>query len=203
MMLEGPLQNEKLLLQQIAESNQRSFALLFDHYRPPIYTTALRIRGRAWTEEEIVQYTFLKVLLPRQSLPGIENFTGWLYTIAENLTYNVFGRRQVERRHSLQLTQQDFPLFQNNTDQAVQEKEYQSLLHTAIRRLPNKQQQTYLLIKQEGMKREDAACTLQVSPETVKWNLEQAMRSIRAFCMAHLDNLPSIVILLSFFSGNR
>jgi RNA polymerase sigma-70 factor (ECF subfamily) len=201
MMLKGPLQNERLLLQQVAESNEHAFAVLFDHYRPNLYTTALRITGSTWAAEEIVQDTFLKVWLHRQNLNGIENFTGWLFTIAENLTYNVFKRWQRERKQAIELTQQDLPLFQNNSDQVVQEKDYQSILHTAILRLPNKQRQTYKLIKQEGMKREDAANTLQVSPETVKWNLEQAMRSIRAFCMAHLENMSSILILFSFFAN--
>ncbi|HSC38527.1 MAG TPA: sigma factor-like helix-turn-helix DNA-binding protein, partial [Chitinophagaceae bacterium] len=82
------------------------------------------------------------------------------------------------------------------TDHSLLEKQYESILRAAVGHLPEKQRQTYRLIKQQGLKREEAARELAVSPETVKYNLEQAMRSIRAYCLAQLDGHPGLLLFI-------
>src|ERR1700680_1523840 len=98
-------QNEKVCLLQIATGDELAFAKLFEHYRPNLYTTALRMTGDTTVAEEILQDAFLRVWLKKEDLPGIDNFAGWLYTIAENLTYNALKRLQREKKHLLQLGQ--------------------------------------------------------------------------------------------------
>lgn len=192
-----PLHNEKVLLQEISSGNESLFAQLFDHYRPNIYTTVLRMTGSVQEAEEILQDTFLKVWLKRASLPDLANFGGWVYTIAENLTYNALKSKQRNRSRTFQVDPDlgPFPFSSVTAEDHLLDKEYEVLLNTAIKQLPDKQQQTYILVKQEGMKREEAARALHISPETVKWNLNQAMRSIRAFCLAHLEILPLFLLL--------
>ncbi|WP_316748103.1 RNA polymerase sigma factor [Pedobacter gandavensis] len=185
------------LLTSVARGDEQSFRLLFDKHRPNIYTTAWRITGDEWTAEEILQDTFLKVWINREILPELENFAGWLYTIARNLTYNSIKQRQNEKKKLLLAAKESIEY--RHTDYLTQDKEFAYILKQAIERLPPKQKLTYQLIKEQEMKREEAARTLNVSPETVKWNLDQAMRSIRAFCMTQLKDAP-LIIALYFFS---
>jgi DNA-directed RNA polymerase specialized sigma24 family protein len=51
-------------------------------------------------------------------------------------------------------------------------------------------------VKQEGYSREQAAKQLGVSVETVKTNLERAMKTIRAYCLGKLDG-PSLLVIFS------
>jgi len=187
--------DEPFLLEKVAEGDEQSFRLLFDKYRPNIYTTSLRITGDEWAAEEIVQDTFLKVWLSRETLPDIDNFGGWLYTVAKNLTYNSVKQAQNEKRKLLNAAEKAINVYYKQTDHLTEEKEFEHILNQAIERLPQKQRLTYQLIKQQEMKRGEVALALNVSAETVKWNLDQAMRSIRAFCMAHLKDAPLIVTL--------
>jgi RNA polymerase sigma-70 factor (ECF subfamily) len=69
-------------------------------------------------------------------------------------------------------------------EEDTKNREYEQLLQEAVERLPAKQKRTYVLIKKEGLKREQAALILHVSAETVKSNLEQAIRNIKAYCLA-------------------
>lgn len=189
-------ENEKILLQKIAENDEFSFSTIFDHYRPVIYTLALRYTGAAWLAEEVVQDTFLKVWLRRSTLPEIENFGGWLYTIAQGLTINAAkkaGREQLNLKEWAQ--QYNLP----EAAPTVEETEYYGILKEAVDRLPQRQQQVYKLIKQEGLKRGEAAERLQVSEETIKSNLDHAMRSIRAWCIARMDRSSAVVIFLLIF----
>lgn len=81
------------------------------------------------------------------------------------------------------------------------EKEFQQILNDAINRLPEKQRQAFILSKQQFLKREEVAKVLNFSPETVKSNLERAMKSVRTYCQQQLKDLP-FVLLLFFFSKN-
>jgi RNA polymerase sigma-70 factor (family 1) len=186
------------LLQAIAKGDQLAFKKLFDLYRPNIYTTAYRILDDEWLAEEILQDTFLKVWLKRAELPAIVNLPGWLYTIARNYTYNALKNIQTERKALLALAEEALNSQSPETGRFEQEDKLQALLAQAVERLPEKQKQTYILIKQQDMKRDEVARELNVSPETVKWNLEQAMKSIRKFCAAHLDEAAPILSLYLF-----
>lgn len=188
----------KALLQKVAAGDEYAFAQLFDLYRPNIYATALRLTGEVFIAEEIAQDAFLKVWLNRLALPDIVNFDGWLYTIAKNLTFNAIKGLQQEKKKRLEMVRESLTAHYPQTDHLVQEKQFNAILEQAIARLPPKQKQTYLLIKKQEMKREEVAAELQVSAETVKWNLEQAMKSIRAFCLVHLDEVPRIFMLYYF-----
>ncbi|WP_316817673.1 RNA polymerase sigma factor [Pedobacter nyackensis] len=191
--------NELSLLTKVAEGDEHSFSLLFNRYRPNIYTTALRITGDEWVAEEILQDTFLKVWVNRTTLPYLDNFGGWLYTIAKNLTFNSIKHAQSERKKLLNITRESISIYYRETDYLAEENEFNKILNQAIERLSPKQKLTYKLIKEQGMKREEAASALNVSAETIKWNLDQAMKSIRAFCMVRLKDLPLIIVL--YFSA--
>src|SRR2546423_1429309 len=142
------LGNEKNLLLLVARGDEISFTRLFNHYRSNLYTTALRMTGDEGVAEEILQDAFLKVWLKRETLPAIENFGGWLYTIAENLTYNAIKRLQREKKQSKELNEYLLPDVPGIINDDLQDKEYEAVLNTAVQRLPEKQQQTYKLIKQ-------------------------------------------------------
>jgi RNA polymerase sigma-70 factor (ECF subfamily) len=53
-------------------------------------------------------------------------------------------------------------------------------------------------MKEQGLKRDQVAEQLSISPQTVKVHLAQAMRSIRAFCVARLDLYVAIVLFENF-----
>jgi RNA polymerase sigma factor (sigma-70 family) len=183
----GLMVNEKLLLLEIASGNEDAFKEVFNFYRPNLYTTVKRITGDPQVAEEILLDSFLKVWLKRELLPDLENFGGWLYTIAENLTYNAIKSLKRRKEHSARFALNIYADHFAPADEWLREKEYQQLLHKAIACLPKKQQQTYILIKEHGLKRNEVARVLGVSPETVKWNLDQAMRSLRAFFIRHIE----------------
>ncbi|MCD0489155.1 sigma-70 family RNA polymerase sigma factor [Pedobacter sp. MC2016-14] len=187
------------LLQEIANGNEYAFTKVFEDYKANIYTTALRLTDDEWVAEEILQDTFVKVWINRTELPAIESFDGWLFTIARNLTFNALKRTEKEKQNLLSLTKDSIELFYPEDEYQNREKGFQEILDKAIERLPPKQQATYKLIKQQHLKRAQAAEQLNVSPETIKWNLDQAMRSIRAYCVAHAKDLP-LIYLLHFFS---
>ncbi|MEJ2880155.1 RNA polymerase sigma factor [Pedobacter sp. GR22-6] len=190
----------KKLLIQIQQGNEFAFTTLFDLYRPKIYTTALRITRDEWTAEEILQDTFVKIWKVRESLGAIDNFDAWLYTVARNVTFNALKLKDREKvNYDQMLLDRTVTLYSPEADVDLQMKEFQQILEQAVARLPPKQKATYQLIREQHLSRNETATALKVSPETVKWNLDQAMRSIRAYCMMRLSGIP-LVFIVHFFS---
>lgn len=173
--------HEKEILVKIAEGDQKAFGLLFQHYKAGIYTIAFRLTHSAAVSEEIVQDVFLKVWVKRSGLDQIENFRAYLFTIAQNTIYSAMRKLCKQKL----LSQDPATIVTLATpEEDTKNRDYEQLLQEAVERLPAKQKRTYVLIKKEGLKREQAAVILHVSAETVKSNLEQAIRNIKAYCLA-------------------
>ena len=173
---------EKELLIKIAKGDQNAFGLLFRHYKAGIYATAFRLTHSVTLSEEIVQDVFLKVWVKRSGLEPIGNFRAYLFTIAQNTIYTA-----MRKSYQQKFLQQEDPAViatMATPEEEPKNRDYEQLLQEAVNRLPAKQKKTYVLIKEEGMKREQAADILHVSAETVKSNLEQAIRNIKAYCLA-------------------
>ncbi|MEI2274360.1 sigma-70 family RNA polymerase sigma factor [Sphingobacterium sp. ML3W] len=192
------LQIDTSILMRVAEGDEVAFKVLFDTYRPNIYTTALRVTNNEWMAEDIVQDTFVKVWIHRQQIPAIANFETWLYVLSKNIALDIIKKKAHYKTYSQEEAKNALLRVYPEADYLTQDKDFKRLLDEAIERLPAKQKETYRLIREQYLKREEAAEILQVSPETVKSNLDQAMKSIRAYCTAHMNDIP-LVLLLHFF----
>lgn len=184
-------------LNKIVQGDQDSFRILFDTYQDNIYTTALFLTGDEWLAQEIVQETFIKIWLQRSQILKIENLETWIYVIAKNCALNLI---KSNRNKELLLTkfQQEIRISYPHIETEILEKELQNILTKAIDRLPPKQRQTYQLIKEEDLKRDEVAKIMNISPETVKSNLKKATESIRIYCEKELKDLPFVIALFIF-----
>lgn len=185
--------NERELLVRIAADDGEAFGQLMRHYHARIYQTVLRISGDEWMAEEVVQDTFLKVWLKRNTLGAVVHFNAWLCTIAENLTFDAI-RRAKRKKNTATDWIADFYLH-TTTESQPDDSKLAETLQEAVDRLPARQKEAFQLIKMQGYKREEAARQMQISPETVKSHLDQAMRSVRAYCVAKTNGLPLAVFL--------
>lgn len=193
--------NEQELIQLIAQSDEIAFSKLFDHYRNKIYSVALKLTHSTTVAEEIVQDVFLNIWLRRASLNEIENFSAYLYVIARNETYKIL--KKIAKNYKLVLiTENNTSIVPNNSEENLIDKELTSLLQKAIDRLPSKQKQVYKLIKEGDLKRGEVAELLQIQPETVKFHLAEAMKSIRHYCMLHLNSSMGLMLFLSYLLGD-
>jgi RNA polymerase sigma-70 factor (ECF subfamily) len=189
--------NEEELLAFIAQGDELAFTRLFDNYRDRIYSIAFRIIHSTTIAEEIVQDVFLKIWLRRARLIEVQNFNAYLFVVTRNHVYKAL--KQIAKNYELTaFTEKDLLAGDNDSAGLVMEKEYDSLLQKAIDRLPNQQKKVYQYIKEKGLKREEAAGLLHLSPETVKYHLAEAMKNIRTFCMLHLDIFIGFIICFLF-----
>jgi RNA polymerase sigma-70 factor (family 1) len=185
---------EPSLLIRIAEGDEQAFTDIFHRYRNKIFSIALRITSSEEVAEEIVLDVFLKVWLRREQLPGIEHFTAWLFTITRNQVFTAMKQMAIRRNAEYNVRHDEY-LNSADVHAELLDKEYQQLLREAIARLSPQQKKVYLLIKEQGMKREEAAQQLNLSPETVKRHLAEAMQVIRVHCLSRADLYSTLLII--------
>lgn len=194
-MINDQIYREEEVISLIIQGDENAFATFFHHHKNRIYGLALKLTHSPSLAEEIVQNVFLKIWLKRADLMEIQNLQAYLFTIARNDVYKVL--KQISKNYQkVLLAEEDLLPAENNSEDYVMEKEYTTLLRKAIDRLPHQQRQVYNLIKEQGLKREEAAVYLRLHPETVKSHLAQAMKNIRNFCMLHLQVFIGIMIIL-------
>ena len=187
--------NETELLKKVASDDEEAFRELFIFYRPRLFAITFRIVGNIELANDICQDVFLRVWLKRNTLSEVENFQSWLYTITRNLVFDALKQPAIVVDGSSRSIYGDLSDSSYDPARILQNKEVQKILVEAIGLLSERQRQTYQLIKVEEMSRSEAAATMNISTETVKWNLEQAMRRIRAYCLTKLDFIHSLALI--------
>ncbi|RYY25301.1 MAG: RNA polymerase sigma-70 factor [Sphingobacteriaceae bacterium] len=187
--------DEKLLLSKISAGDELAFRLLFDRYRPQVYTYALKIIKTEVLAEEILHDVFLKIWL-HKNLPEVENINYYLKTITRNLTLNVLRRQNLDVLTSLHATS-NWQEGHEDTEDQILLNDSNQILNQAIELLTPQQKLVYKLCKQDGLKYAQVAEQLSISPLTVKTHMQQILRILRTYLKLH-GSLVIYLVLLWF-----
>lgn len=172
------LQDELNLLRLVSEGDEQAFRKIFDFYSGKLYSFVYRISGNEEVAEEIVMDGFMKVWANRTALSTINRFDAYLYTLVRNQAFNSLKRVAHEQSiiDEMSFTNTE---YQDFTEQAVIYKDYQDLLDQTVNQLPPQQRQVYRLNKEQGLKYDEIANQLNLSPNTVKAHLKKAVSNVR------------------------
>ena len=187
--------DEKDLLSKIALKDEVAFRIIFDRYQRRIYTFSLKLLKSNDLAEEIVQESFLKLWLVGESLNKISNLEGYLVMIARN---RIIDQIRLNEQQTRLITkhEQRWAEEHNETEEQILLRDARSLIDQTLQSLPRQQRQVYQLCHLEGLKYEEAAERLHISPLTVKSHMQQALRTLRERLGPHTD-LAVIVIIHS------
>jgi RNA polymerase sigma-70 factor (ECF subfamily) len=190
------LLNETVLLERIAAGDEHAFREVFDHYQRYVFTFAQKITRSNSDAEEIVQDIFLKLWFGRSQLLTIENFGAYLNRLVRNHAFNLLRHEAVVSKVKIEMesNSSDNDL---GTQQLLDYKETKELLDDVVRRLPEQQRRVYALCHFEGLKYDEAAAQLNISPDTVHYHMKLALATIREHFKRHaLVAYPALIMFL-------
>lgn len=171
------LKEEKLLLQQIAEGDENAFAQIFHSYSNRLFAFIFTLSGSKPIAEDVVQDVFMKIWSNRNQLSKIENFHAYVFRMAHNHAINLLKRWSKERLVNVGGRGQ--PSFFSMPDKQLTFKNIEIALQQLVENLPPRQKEVYRLKREKGLKHEEIAQQLQISPSTVKNHLTQALHTIQ------------------------
>lgn len=161
-------------LAKIAAGDARAFEWLYKNYCKRIYDYIFLLTNDAALSEDLVQEIFLKVWTQKEKLTEIKNLNSYLHTTAKNLITDNWRKQSTEKQ-----------VIKNIAYTADKEitltpfKNEPGVLSGALDTLSERQKLIYRLIREEGRSREEISKALNLSPNTVKATMQNALHKIR------------------------
>jgi len=186
--------DDQILLQRLAEGDERAFDELFVRHWDHVYSAAFLLTKSSQLAHDIAQDTFLTLWKNREQLNTINNLKGFLYTHVKFMVYKRFRRLKVEDAYASYLRQKtaadtgSIPEAEGN----LRYKELRSTIEKGISQLPPQQQLAFKLSREEGLTHEQISELMGISKKTVK---DYIVRSI-AFLRPYIKQYSSVLVLL-------
>jgi RNA polymerase sigma-70 factor (family 1) len=189
------LEHEKELLAQIALGDQRAFTAVFKHYQRFVFSFSKRIVSSEESAGEVVQDIFLKIWLNKEKLKEVDNFGAYLNRLVRNHSLNVV-RQQLQDTKSANEFGKTFTEADTTTILQLDYNDANNLLNEAVAELSPQQRRVYQLCHQQGLKYEEAAAQMNISPQTVNAYMKDALKKIRLHFKKHAVVYPLFILCL-------
>ncbi|SDH36453.1 RNA polymerase sigma-70 factor, ECF subfamily [Pedobacter terrae] len=191
-----PLDNEAEILAEIARGDKLAFEILFRNYHKYVLAFSRKITRSDDLAKEIVQDVFLKIWLGREKLKALETFGAYLNTMVRHHCFNAL-RQLSQKVKSNEVFRLKVSKSSESTAQELDYREAEQILNQAVETLSPQQRMVYILCHQQGMKYEEAAIKMGISPQTVHAYMKDALKKIRAHFKKHA--MEYTVFILSLF----
>lgn len=166
----------------IAQGDETAFRHIFHQYNKklfPFVCTLVKVPADA---KEVIQTVFIKLWMNRSKLESVQNPGAWLHTLTTNATYDFLRSKA---RYELRLNElgkiQDVHVHEIVDTEKIETTRAQDLIMEAMQQMPQRRRQVFQLIKIEGYDRKEAAQILNISENTVRNQLAEAMRFVEEF----------------------
>ena len=179
--------NEKDLLSQISEGNEKAFRELFLKYYTQLFNYIFSFIKSRQISEELAMDVFLKIWMGRAIISQVEKFDAFLFRVAHNKSIDFL--RSVARDPKFQdLLWEQIQLVNNiGADSSVLIHEYESKLREAVALLSPQRKKIYQLSREQDMTHDQIAAHLNLSKNTVNNHIVEAQKFIRSYLSKNCD----------------
>lgn len=187
------LSNEQLLV-LLKDGDQQAFATLYDRNWEEVLTYVFKAIGSLDEAQDIVQEIFISIWRRRGEIAVSTSFKAYLLKSARNLSIRHMSKAGVKSRLLQELADQMHEAELSFHD-SLELDELEARVDKAVENLPPKMREIFILNRNENLSYREIAETLGISEMTVKKQISNARKSIRAE-MEHYKVLP---LFLLFF----
>ena len=186
------------LVASVKQDDHQAFDQLFHKYAKTLYSFLLSILKDENEAEEAVQDIFFKIWEKRKGLDPKQSFKAYLFTIAVNLSKNLYRKKLQEEKYKQKVAVE----LNFNTTSEMNEVEYKDLLNyldKIINKLPPARREIFIMSRKMGLKNAEIAVKLNLSEQTIKNQLVTAQKFLRSE-VAGSDNEIGLLFLLFFYN---
>lgn len=170
--------DEKILVKRLKNDDKIAFEELFKMYSERIYYFTIRYVKNKEEAEEITQEVFVRLWNRRFDLKLELSFSSYLFMIAKNAVIDLLRKRQKESVINEDITQ-DANSIAEQSNNSIEYKELLDIVSNSIAELPEKRQQIYLMIRNEGLSYKEIAEKLNISIKTVESHMRLALQQLK------------------------
>lgn len=185
--------DDRQLIEQFQRGNTAVFDTLFTRYQKRTYRLVQRFVSNREDALDITQDAFIRAYQGLSDFKSQCQFYSWLYRITVNLCIDFLRKKArsevmvYESDESEELPMANIPdLRSDSPAKAVENKELRAQIRKAIRQLPPKQRQIFILRHWDGLSLKEIAAAVGRSDGTVKAHLFHAHRNLRKYLSPYL-----------------
>ena len=187
---------EKELLQHVADGDEQAFNVLFNRYWDRLYNYLLKITKSHELAQEIASDVFLKLWTGRKILPAINHIDGFLYKVAYNKTMDFFRSAAKNIRFQELISRQIEHTPPSGADYPILDKEATLILKEIIQELTPQRRLIFTLSRIEGLSHEEIAKRLNLSRQTVKNTMSDAIASVKRTLIKKFPDSYAVIFVL-------
>ncbi len=173
--------------QNIAPAPIERFEKIYESSYSRLYNF---VKHYIWSEDavkDVLQECYIRVWENLSAITDDEKLMPLLRTYATNITIDMVRKKSKEmERAIIYHAQQSDPAA---ADASMNLRELLRIYHEAVSGLPPQQRKIFQLIREKGLSYREISAELDISPNTVKRHMHEALRALRS-------KFPSEILLL-------
>jgi RNA polymerase sigma-70 factor (family 1) len=155
--------------------DQTAYVRLYRIYYIQLFKFSRSFVQARETAEEIVSDVFLQVWQMNEKLSGIYNLTVYLYTCTRYLSLNYLRKQKKQTTYFLD-EEKGYFFTNDNPEQLYIASELVKKIDAVINRLPPRCRLIFKMIREDGLKYQEAATALDVSLKTIEAQMGIALK---------------------------
>jgi len=185
--------SDEQLVALLKTSDAQAFTELYNRYWPSVYRNAMKLLRSAADAEDAVQQLFESLWIRREKLEIRGAFAAYLFSSTRYISLHIVEMNIAQYTCVSSLAEVfDQPVI-SVVESGMDAKMLESRIEAIVEALPGKMQEVFRLSRQEHMTHKEIAEKLQISEETVKKQVYNALKMIRQ----HLGDSVSLGVLLA------
>lgn len=169
---------EKECVIRMQKGDKQAFSVIYNQYKERIFKTACLISGNQADGEDIMQETFVKILLHCGELKNPESFKYWAFKILNRTAWSMRNKQKKEiptEEFECQFMQKE---SKHLPFSSLIKKEKSDTIWQAIQRLPYKQKVVVILYYYDELSVRQIADVMSCNVGTVKSRLYTARKKL-------------------------
>ncbi|SMD13263.1 RNA polymerase sigma factor [Pedobacter nyackensis] len=178
------------LLDLMKSDDEAAFKEIYKRYFELLYIHAYKRLQNKEESQDVIQEVFTALWKKREYIMLVSSLRAYLYTAVRNKIFNNISHKHVESSY-IQSVQHYIDQGICQTDYLVREHQLLALIEKEIAALPTKMQEIFCLSRNEHLTHKEIAVALNLSEQTVKKQVHNALRILKS----KLGVLPFLLLL--------
>lgn len=189
--------DEKSLLLQLKNGEERAFEILYNNYKFRIAGNLFKLLKSDDLVKEVLQELFFKIWEVRAQIDPEKSFKSYLFRIAENLVHDYFRKVAKDKRLLTKMVASSSELYLHVEEDLLSKEDAEKLRH-AINLMPPQRKMVFTLCKLEGKSYKEVEQIMGINAKTISSHMLQANRFLKTYFKDSSAFTISVVLAVLF-----
>lgn len=191
--------DEKVLLLQLKQGDERAFEILYNNYKSRLAGNLFKLLKSEDLVKEILQELFFKVWTIRAQIDPDKSFKSYLFRIGENLVNDYFRKTAKDKRLLVRMMATTSELY-SHIEEEIFRKENAQIFQQAVDLMPPVRKLVYTLCKIEGKSYREVEKIMGINGKTISSHMLKANIFLRDHFRSSTTAI--VVVILGYLFGN-